>query len=295
MGNRRKGPPADPSVWLGDIIKDFCRRSPLNSLMNEAKEPAFGAPLVGFSKGDDPLWEVIREHIGPFYLTPGDVFQKAFPGSSTAAEELTVVSWVLPQTQATKFDQRKEAVCASERWARSRLFGEEFNLALRKHVVETLTASGVKAVAAVDSPFWFMETSKRWGIASNWSERHAAYVSGLGTFGLCDGLITPAGKAVRCGSVVARISIRPTERPYRDHHAYCLYYSHGTCGKCIERCPAGAVTTAGHDKDRCRKYLYEVSLVHVRNRYGLDTYPCGLCQAAVPCESRIPAAGKPSG
>ena len=70
-------------------------------------------------------------------------------------------------------------------------------------------------------------------MASQWSERHAAYASGLGTFGLCDGLITPKGKAVRFASVVTRIKVPPTQRPYKDHHAYCLHYAKGICGMCI--------------------------------------------------------------
>ena len=37
-------------------------------------------------------------------------------------------------------------------------------------------------------------------------ETHAAHAAGLGTFGLCDGLITPIGKAIRVGSVVAKMN-----------------------------------------------------------------------------------------
>ena len=47
--------------------------------------------------------------------------------------------------------------------------------------------------------------------------------SGLGTFGLCDGLITPVGKAVRIGSVIAKVRISSSPRPYNVHHAYCLH------------------------------------------------------------------------
>jgi len=84
-----------------------------------------------------------------------------------------------------------------------------------------------------------MSQSERYGFASAWSERHVAYASGLGTFGLCDGLITPKGKAMRCGSVAAQIQVPPTPRPYQDHHAYCLHFSQGSCGLCITRCPSG--------------------------------------------------------
>ena len=105
------------------------------------------------------------------------------------------------------------------------------------------------------SPKWEMKLSDQYGLASTWSERHAAYAAGLGTFGLCDGLITPLGKAVRCGSVIARIPIQPSSRPYQDHHAYCLFYSKGICGKCIDRCPVGAITKDGHDKSKCQHYV----------------------------------------
>jgi epoxyqueuosine reductase len=131
--------------------------------------------------------------------------------------------------------------------------------------------------------------------SSTWSERHAAYASGLGTFGLCDGLITPVGKAVRLGSVVARIQIPPTQRPYSDHHAYCLFYGNRDsrtgghiCGKCMARCPVGAITEAGHDKVKCSEHTSHTTAEYVRAQYGFNGYGCGLCQTGVPCESKIP-------
>jgi epoxyqueuosine reductase QueG len=110
----------------------------------------------------------------------------------------------------------------------------------------------------------------------------------LGTFGLCDGLITPLGKAVRVGSVIARIKIPPTPRPYEDHRAYCLFHSKGICKKCVSRCPAGALTEAGHDKKKCRSHVRPVTEEYVKAHYGFDGFGCGLCQTGVPCESRIP-------
>ena len=113
-----------------------------------------------------------------------------------------------------------------------------------EHVVKSLKQQGYEAVAPMLLPQWQTKDSDRFVFSSMWSERHAAYAAGLGTFGLCDGLITPKGKAMRVGSVVARIPIPPTVRPYTDHHAYCLYFTAGTCRKCVERCPVGAITDA---------------------------------------------------
>ena len=278
----------DAAARVEDVIRDFICRGSENTLQDETDERAWGEPLVGFSRGDDPLYEAYREAVGRFHWTPGEVFSQTFPETGVEPGDLTVISWILPQTEATKADNRRQAVYPAERWARARIFGEEVNVRLRGHVVAALKEAGYQAVAPMLSPRWETRESGRFGTCSTWSERHAAYASGLGTFGLCDGLITPRGKAMRAGSVVARIQIPPTARPYENHRAYCLFFAHGTCGECIDRCPVGAITEAGHDKVKCARHLRLTTEEFVRSNYGFDGYGCGLCQTGVPCESKIP-------
>ena len=273
--------------WLRGIIEDFLASSE-NTLSNELNETAWGRPLVGFAGGDDPVFGECKRHIGNFFWTPVEIFGMSFP--AVKAEDLTVISWVLPQTEQAKRDNRKEKSIPSERWARAAKFGEAVNVRLRQRVVGALRAEGFDAIAPTLSPAFGIRRSEKYGYASNWSERHAAYASGLGTFGLCDGLITPLGKAMRCGSVVARIPVPPTGRPYKSHTEYCLFLSQGTCRACITRCPAEAITEAGHDKEKCMAYL-KVACAHDRARYGWESNSCGLCQTNVPCESGIPSRG----
>jgi epoxyqueuosine reductase len=275
-------------AWVASIVGAFCA-GPENTLQDANQESAWAEPLVGFARGDDPLFEQYKEYVGPFHWTPLEIFGRTYPDLAATAEELTVISWVLPQTAPTRRDNRQEHVYPAERWARSRIFGEQFNNKLRQHVADALGAAGYAAVSPMRSPEWRSTDSERYVYASTWSERHAAYAAGLGTFGLCDGLITPAGKAMRAGSTVARISIEPTPRPYSDHHAYCLYYSHGICGQCIDRCPVGAISEQGHDKVRCREHLRSATAPYVERNYGFAGYGCGLCQTGVPCECKIPA------
>ncbi|MCJ7772153.1 MAG: epoxyqueuosine reductase [Desulfobacterales bacterium] len=277
----------DLGKWLEKEIKDFMETAE-NTLKNEANEKAFEVPLVGFSSGDDPLYEAYKDHVGPFHMTPWEIFALTFSDSSVQADELTVISYILPQTKATKSDNQKEDFYPSERWARARIFGEEVNVKLRKHVVEVLKAKGYLAVAPSLTPQFSMQTSPKYGFASTWSERHAAHASGLGTFGLCDGLITPYGKAMRTASIVAHIKILPTPRPYKTHQEYCLFFTKGICGKCIKRCPVNAISKKGKDKEICFKHLFPVTKDYVTNNYGFDGYGCGLCQTGVPCESKIP-------
>ena len=276
----------DFGAWIEGVIRDFVD-SPENTLRNEADERAWADPLVGFSNGADPLYTFYKEDIGSFFLTPLEWFEETFTETKVEAGELTVISWILPQTEATKAGHRLRREMPTERWARARIYGEAFNDKLRRHVVERLEDAGHHAVAPMLSPGWSRETSEKYGLASSWSERHAAYASGLGTFGLCDGLITPRGKAMRAGSVIAKIGIQPSERSYEDHHAYCLYYAKGACRECVNRCPAGAISEAGHDKERCNRYV-RTTEEYVESNFGFKGYGCGLCQTGVACESRIP-------
>lgn len=278
----------DAAAWVTAVVQAFIRESPENTLHNPTNEKAWAKPLVGFARGDDPLYETYKEVVGPFHWTPWEIFTLTYPDRPVEPGELTVIAWALPQTEATKADNRQQTVYPAERWARARIFGEQVNAKLRRHVVDALAEAGVEAVAPMLSPQWERKRSERYTFSSTWSERHAAYASGLGTFGLCDGLITPLGKAMRVGSVVARISIPPTSRPYQHHHAYCLFFTHGLCGQCIARCPVGAITEEGHDKARCSQHLRPVTADYVRANYGFDGYGCGLCQTGVPCESKIP-------
>jgi len=120
------------------VIKDFIA-GPENSMQKWGDEPAWAEPLVGYSSGADPLYTFYKQDIGSFYLSPLAFISHAYPGKEFKPEELTVVSWILPQTDATKRDHRKETHFPSERWARSRIFGEEVNVRLRDHVVEKLS------------------------------------------------------------------------------------------------------------------------------------------------------------
>lgn len=274
-------------LWLKGIIQEFITASPCNSMQNEAGEPAWDAALVGFASGADPIWQQYKEYVGAFHWTPWEVFNQHCAAEAASAGQLTVISWILPQRKSVRQTNRRARKYPSEEWARIRVYGEAFNTALRRHVVSRLAQAGHAAVAPMLAPNWTIVRSERFSYASSWSERHAAHAAGLGTFGLCDGLITARGKAMRTGSVVARISVQPTPRPYADHRAYCLFFADGTCGKCIDRCPAGAISTAGHDKEKCREHLAR-SREYVKKTYKFEGYGCGLCQVGVPCEAGIP-------
>jgi epoxyqueuosine reductase len=283
-------PEQTQAIWLTTVIQDFAEDASENSLQGAVTERAFERPLVGFSRGDDPLYAAYKDHVGAEHWTPQEIFNRVFPERPALAEELTVVCWVLPHTAATKKDNRKQRKFPSERWARARIFGEHFNRRMREHVAATLRQAGYDALAPSLLPDCSARLTGPYTYESNWSERHVAYAAGLGTFGLCDGLITPKGKAMRVGTVVARIQIPPTPRPYTHHREYCLFFVDHRCRACIDRCPVGAITAQGHHKALCKAHLFPVTETYVQQHFHFAGYGCGLCQTGVPCESGIPRA-----
>lgn len=287
MGKEMPSAGAGQADWIVEAVAGFCD-SAHNRLGMPDEEPAFATPLVGFAAGEDPLFEALKQHVGPSHWTPAEAFALAYPECAVAADKLSVISWILPHTPQTRRDNRRQTTLPAERWARAKFAGEQFNVALREHLVTALAKAGIAAVAPTRLPQWSMAA-----VTSNWSERHIAYAAGLGTFGLCDGLITPLGKAMRCGSVVAGLAVAATPRPYSDHHAYCDFFSAKRCARCVKRCPVGAISERGHDKAACRAYLERLRHEFIEPRFGFSTDACGLCQTRVPCESHIPSRSRP--
>ncbi len=276
--------------WIGSEVQTYVMQDEGNRLGRLDGSPIFEEPVVGFVSGSDPIFLQLKEVIGRFHLTPQEVMEygankKGVPISDN--KEAGVISYILPISAETRRENADMEKRPSERWSHTRLFGEEFNKNLSRHLVSLVEDRGYLAVApgTEDSLFKTLD-DERVGKTSNWSQRHIAYAAGLGTFGLSDGLITARGKAHRAGSVVVNYPLEsPEERA--GLHDYCLFYRNKSCRACAERCPVDAITGEGHDKEKCAKFVFGQEDFVIKN-YGIDIYGCGLCQTGVPCESGIP-------
>jgi len=285
----------NPNSVLEQLIKNFVKENEQNRRTQLDHGFYWDEPLVGFASGSDPLFFEYKTIIGSFHLTPREIIIAALKEKGrglllSEMEQVSVISWILSTSEDTRKSNRKEEKFPSKLWAYTRDFGEVFNSALRRHVSGFLEDLGHVAVAPTLLPSFQYLRDEKVGWASSWSERHIAYTCGLGTFSLNDGLITPKGMAVRIGSVVTLLKLKPSEKKFRQYKENCLQFRTEKCGKCIPRCPAGAITEKGHDKDKCREYINSEPLKAKRLEYGLQNPPpsCGLCQTGVPCEFEIP-------
>jgi epoxyqueuosine reductase len=292
------------STFVQSFVSDYLSVLDNNNLGPGSSEKAWEDFVVGYSRGDDDLYYLWKEHIGKFHWTPAEAFALGMNADAQATgaaararphedapggSELTVISWAVSHTETTKADNRAQTEFPSERWARSRIYGQKCNRALHRALVTALAARGYSAVAPALLPDHSEKNSESQGRSSNWSERHVAYTSGLGTFSLCGGLITKLGQAVRLGSVIVRAQLPATERPYSGPFDYCLYFNGTDCTACADRCPVGSMDGRSRDKVACAQHLEVTTAEFVQREFGFKGYGCGLCQTGVPCESGIPA------
>ncbi|NVM53633.1 MAG: 4Fe-4S binding protein [Candidatus Helarchaeota archaeon] len=272
-------------------IKDFLSEDDSNKMTKLDGSLIFNPEVsVGFVSGNDPLFEDYKKIIGSFHLSPRDVYNWFCEKNSISPsplEEISVVTFILPITPETKkqnLEYSKEP--PGERWAHTRLFGEKANERLQAYLVDELKKEGINAIAPIlEKELFKMLPKHENGVwASTWSHRHMAFAAGLGSFGLSDGFINEKGIAMRCGSIIVDYKL-PTDADKRpsDPYAYCI-----DCGKCIDRCPVGAITLkTRHDKAKCSLHCLKTTR-YIKKNYQINIYACGLCQVGVPCENGIP-------
>ncbi len=280
--------------WFIQTIKDKIASHPENAMEYPFYgEPIYEDPLIGFVRGNDPIFDQFKSIIGPHHFTPWEIMKWQADNNSVKPpdpEDISVVSFVMPFTPKTKQDNAAATDWVAERWAQSRLLGEIFSQSLVREIVDGLMSQGILAVAPDVTPMFNKKRYPNVGWASPWSHRHIAYAAGLGTFGMHDFLITEKGCAHRLGSFVVNLKLEPGRQRPDDIHAHCLNYQGVSCLKCVKRCPANAITRENaHDKEACYRKV-AASLKYCNTNYHIFIYGCGLCATGVPCESSIPEA-----
>ena len=277
--------------WFVSKINNFLLNDESNKMVKLDGSLIFKPEtLVGFSSGDDSIFTKYKDIIGNFHLTPVEAFTKFCESKNIkfTSENLSVVAYVLPISDETKKENYEYSEnMPSERWAYTRLFGEESNQKLQNYLVNELKKENINAVAPMIEKDLFKTFKKHekgvW--ASTWSHRHMLFASGLGSFGISDGFINARGKAMRCGSFIVDHKL-PSDAKNRpsDPYEFC-----NKCGECVERCPAGAISLEEyHNKQICSGHVFS-TIPYIKKNYGINIYGCGLCQVHVSCSSGIPS------
>ena len=242
-----------------------------------AGTPYFEAPLLGCASADDPLFLQFQTDpliIGNMFRLP----EQWLPGAKS------VISFFLPFTEEIRNSNWDNLGEPSEAWLHGRAEGQNFLMEVCHQIVHWLSEEGYEAVIPAGHPdFCTSRDPERFALGqpmftSNWSERHVAFVAGLGTFSLTKHIITEKGVCGRFGSVITTAPITPTVRPYTDPYEYCTF-----CGACTRRCPVNAIhVDTGKDMIACATFMDKNKATY-KPRHG-----CGKCQLKLPCTTRRP-------
>ncbi len=237
----------------------------------------FDEPIWGFGDPEDEYFKVLKKSsvIGEHILLPKDLLLQA----------KTVISFFLPFTKTVRESNSMENVWPSEEWLHGRIEGQAFLSKFSTLLQTELIREGYTSIVpSLSENFWSKakynnnSPHPKASFTSNWSERHTAFVCGLGTFGLSKGLITEKGMAGRFGSIITELYLKPDMRKYKDIYEYC-----SMCGECVKNCPVNAISIEnGKNHNTCSKFI-DKTLDKYNPRYG-----CGKCQVSTPCEYQIP-------
>jgi len=232
--------------------------------------------IFGYASAEDPYFTEAKktEIIGPHFMTPAEWLSGA----------KTVISVFLPFTAQVREANRQNMGWPADEWLHGRIEGQVFQVNLNRFAEELFTKKGLAVLVPMTDPRFSTENpnvsdkTAQASYTSNWSERHAAYAAGLGTFGLSKGLITRKGTAGRILSIITDAVFEPDKRPYTGVTDYCI-----NCGACIRNCPAAAISAEkGKIHHLCSEFLNSVKAKHA------PYYGCGKCQVKVPCEDKAP-------
>jgi len=246
-------------MGLGEEITEL-----IKTKTEEANQSEFyRIPLVGFSSASDPLYAKIKELIGPYHLRPTDILP----------EVKTIVSFFLPFSKKVVEANRREPDVPAREWVDSYIHANDLIDQISLDLVALMTARNLKAVMVNASKNYDQKALK-----ATWSHRSAAFVAGLGRFGLNRMLITPVGGAGRYGTVLISEELTPSVRPEEE---LCLFWKNGSCQYCLEHCPVKALGDGPDEFDRqaCHRKLLAITPYASINR---SQHVCGKCDVG-PC------------
>lgn len=244
------------------IIKDYVK----NYESTEGVETRWKDPIVAFADVKDPMFNILKKVVGPSHALPQDFMP----------DGKTIISYFLPFKNLIA-DSNIGGRNSSRQWDIAYVETNNLIASLNSHIKEEIESLGSGAELIPMALNFTPDNLK-----SDWSQRHVAYIAGLGKFGLNNMLITEKGCCGRIGSIITDVEIQATERHEGE---YCLHKAGRNCTKCMDKCIGDALTEGEFFRDRC----LEICKENGEKYEGLGhCETCGKCLVGMPCSFENP-------
>lgn len=221
------------------------------SMFDELKNRLLAQQELGYASGfEEPD---IEKRVDPTLVVP--------KARSIISIALAYPSKLKNAPKSTKEDRRGIFCRAS--------WGQDYHTVLRDRLQKLETFIKEKVPAAILQSM--VDTGEL-------SDRAVAERAGIGWSGKNCAIITPEfGSYVYLGEMITDIPF-PPDKPIEDG---C-----GTCNKCVDACPTGALITGGQlNSQRCIAFLTQTKGVlaeEFRSKLGNRLYGCDTCQTVCP-------------
>ncbi|MED4137650.1 tRNA epoxyqueuosine(34) reductase QueG [Priestia megaterium] len=221
------------------------------SMFDELKNRLLAQQELGYASGfEEPD---IEKRVDPTLVVP--------KARSIISIALAYPSKLKDAPKSTKEDRRGIFCRAS--------WGQDYHTVLRDRLQKLETFIKEKVPAAILQSM--VDTGEL-------SDRAVAERAGIGWSGKNCAIITPEfGSYVYLGEIITDIPF-PPDKPIEDG---C-----GTCNKCVDACPTGALVTGGQlNSQRCIAFLTQTKgflAEEFRSKLGNRLYGCDTCQTVCP-------------
>lgn len=221
-------------------------------------------PIIGIVPADDPGFGSLSSLVGFNHFLPGDLL----PGARS------IVCFFLPFFPDIVYANQAHKDIVAREWA---IAYQETNMLINQitsGLSKKLRDHGIRA-AAEPATGNFDHTA----LKSHWSHKSIAVMSGIGSFGLHQLVITDAGCAGRFGSFVVDVELPITTPPQKER---CEYYATGACLDCVLACPVQALA---EEEPFNRQECWQQCLRNGEyfQDIGDEVHICGKCAVLGPC------------
>ncbi len=213
---------------------------------------------------DDPGFEDLTSFVGFDHYLPGDLL----PGARS------IVCFFLPFSPNIVHANQAHQDLVAREWA---IAYQETNALINRvtsRLIEDLGRYGIRAAAEPATGNFDYSALK-----SRWSHKSIAVMSGIGSFGLHQMVITDSGCAGRFGSFALDVELPVTKPSSKER---CEYYANGACSDCVLACPVHALA---EDDPFNRQACWGQCLRNGEyfRDLGDDIHICGKCAVLGPC------------
>lgn len=245
--------------WLCDFIEEYETRKDIQS--------KWKTPIIGYADVYHPIIRDLKNIVSETHHLPEEIIDDA----------KIVVVYFIPFHESIVLSNIKVADnYASKEWALAYKETNDMLKELKVYLVNKIKDAGYLADYCHDNGMIHD------GYYSNYSEKHLAYVAGIGTFGLNNLLISKDGCCGRIGSIITNLDVK-ADAPLTKER--CLYKIDKSCQVCLNSCFMEALrTNYPFQRNKCYQACYRNELIYGGHDYSV----CGKCSVGLPCSFKAP-------